>query len=49
LATGQLKDGSTFLEADSDFQHIGTAIRYFIDFEYPLINNKPQFAQITGI
>lgn len=36
LSTGQLKDGSTFLEADSDYQHIGTAIRYFIDYEYPI-------------
>jgi hypothetical protein len=36
LSTGQLKEGSTFLEADSDYQHIGTAIRYFIDYEYPI-------------
>lgn len=36
LATGQLKKGSTFLEEDSEFQHIGTAIRYFIDYEYPV-------------
>jgi hypothetical protein len=49
LSTGQLKDGSTFLEADSDYQHIGTAIRYFIDFEYPIINNRPNLATITGI
>jgi hypothetical protein len=49
LATGQLKEGSTFLEADSDYQHIGTAIRYFIDYEYPIIKSTPSFAQIIGI
>ena len=37
LATGQLKKGSTFLEEDSEFQHIGTAVRYFIDYEFPVI------------
>lgn len=36
LATGQLKKGSTFLEEDSEFQHIGTAIRYFVDYEFPI-------------
>jgi hypothetical protein len=35
LADGQLKEGSTFLEADGEYQHIGTAIRYFIDYEWP--------------
>ena len=49
LATGQLKEGSTFLEADSDYQHIGTAIRYFIDYEYPIVKTAPSFAQIVGI
>jgi hypothetical protein len=48
LATGQLKEGSTFLEADSDYQHIGTAIRYFIDYEYPIVKSTPSFAQIIG-
>lgn len=36
LATGQLKKGSTFLEEDSEYQHIGTAIRYFIDYDFPI-------------
>ena len=48
LATGQLKIGSTFLEEDSDYQHIGTAIRYFIDWEYP-ITGKMQRITIGGI
>ena len=37
LLTGQLKEGSTFLEADSEYQHIGTAIRYLVDYEWPVI------------
>lgn len=36
LATGQLKKGSTFLEEDGEYQHIGTAIRYFIEYEFPI-------------
>jgi hypothetical protein len=36
LATGQLKKGSTFLEEDGEYQHIGTAIRYFIDYDFPV-------------
>jgi hypothetical protein len=35
LATGQLKKGSTFLEEDSEYQHIGTAIRYFRRLRVP--------------
>lgn len=49
LATGQLKEGSTFLEADSDYQHIGTAIRYFIDYEYPVIGQGVQKVQLLGL
>jgi hypothetical protein len=54
LATGQLKKGkegkpgSTFLEEDSEFQHIGTAVRYFVDFEFP-IAGKMRRVEITGI
>jgi hypothetical protein len=48
LATGTLKQGSTFLEEDSDYQHIGTAIRYFVDYEYP-INATMQKVRLGGI
>ena len=37
LATGQLKKGSTFMEEDSEYQHIGTAIRYMCEVEFPII------------
>ena len=36
LATTQIKNGSTFLEEVSDYQHITTAIGYCIDYEWPL-------------
>lgn len=36
LATVQLKKGSSFQEAESDYQHITTAIGYMIDYENPI-------------
>lgn len=49
LATGQLQKGSTFLEADSEYQHIGTAIRYFIDYEFPVNSSASRQISIGGI
>jgi len=42
LATVQYKKGSTFLEEDSDFQHITTAIGYMIDYEFPITYSSGQ-------
>lgn len=39
LATGTLKKGSTFMEEETEYQHIGTAVRYFVDTEFPLEEN----------
>lgn len=36
LATVQLKKGSTFLEEESDVQHVTTAIGYMVDVEWPI-------------
>ncbi len=36
LSTVQIKKGSTFLEEDSEYQHITTAIGYCIDHEWPV-------------
>lgn len=37
LATVQVKEGSSFLEDDkNEYQHITTALRYFIDYEWPI-------------
>jgi hypothetical protein len=48
LSIIQLKEGSTFLEANSEYQHIGTAIRYLIDYEFP-IAQPMQTLQIVGL
>jgi len=48
LATGQLKKGSTFIEEDNEYQHIGTAVRYFIDYEFP-VADKAKLHTIGGI
>lgn len=37
LSTVQYKKGSTFLEDDSKYQHITTAIGYMIDYECPVV------------
>ncbi len=42
LATVQFKKGSTFLEEDSDYQHITTAIGYMIDYEFPINSGLSQ-------
>ena len=42
LATVQIKPGSTFLEVDSDYQHITTAIGYCVDYEWPIRYDRPQ-------
>lgn len=36
LATLQAKKGSTYQEEESDYQHITTAVRYFLDYEFPI-------------
>ena len=33
----------------SGFDHVVDAIGYFVAYRYPLVNNRPQFASITGI
>lgn len=49
LATGSLKKGSTFLEEDGEYQHIGTAIRYFVDTEFPVASQAMQKVGLGGI
>ncbi|GAA7757402.1 hypothetical protein RN01_22645 [Cupriavidus sp. SHE] len=41
LATTQLKEGSTFLEEETDYQHITTAIGYMVDVEFPALRPTP--------
>ena len=40
LAKLELKDGSTFLEKDTEYQHITTALRYYCAVEYPVQYEK---------
>lgn len=40
LATVQTKKGSTFLEEDSEYQHITTAIGYCVDYIWPASGKK---------
>jgi len=42
LATVQIKKGSTFLEEDSEYQHITTAIGYLVDYEWPITTKKEE-------
>jgi hypothetical protein len=42
LSTVQFKKGSTFLEEETEFQHITTAVGYMIDYEYPIIQPATQ-------
>lgn len=48
LATGTLKKGSTFLEEDGEYQHIGTAVRYMVEYEWP-IHDRPKDLSIGGL
>lgn len=45
LATVQTKKGSTFLEEDSEYQHITTAIGYCVDYLWPVTAEKKDFSK----
>jgi len=46
LSTVSVKQGSTFLEVEDDYQHITTAVGYCIDFEWQVRReNTPTFIQ----
>ena len=42
LSTVQTKKGSTFQEVETEFQHITTAIGYYIAYEFPIIKKMSQ-------
>lgn len=46
LSTCQLKEGSSFLEADSNYQHITTAVGYLVDYEWPVRPDKKEVSPI---
>ena len=47
LATVQTKEGSSYQEEESDYQHITTAVGYMVDYDFP-IAGKAQRARIVG-
>lgn len=49
LATVELKEGSSFQEKESDYQHVTTAIGYFIDVEYPTTPITAKTSRIFGV
>jgi hypothetical protein len=46
LATVQTKQGSTYQEEESDYQHITTAVRYFLDYEFPIVKRLAQVSPL---
>lgn len=49
LATVQLQEGSTFQEDQrNQYQHITTAIGYFVDFHWPAGRSREKNAKVTG-
>lgn len=48
LQTVTYKEGSTYQEVETQYQHITTAVGYMIDYEFP-ISGKPSFAKILGV
>lgn len=40
LTTVQFKEGSSYIEEESDYQHITTAIGYCVDYEWPAVGRK---------
>ena len=48
LSTVQVKDGSTFQEADSEYQHVTTAIGYYIHANYPISGGKTTIKTSIG-
>lgn len=49
LGTVQLKQGSTFIEEDSEYQHITTAVGYCVDYEWPITPPKLDLSTVNVI
>ena len=48
LSTGTLKEGSSFIEEVTEYQHIGTAIRYMVDYEWPALGSPGSTTSMYG-
>lgn len=49
LATVQLKKGSTFIEEDSETQHITTAVGYMVDYLFPILKDDVVKFKLKGL
>jgi hypothetical protein len=49
LATVQTKKGSTFLEEDSEYQHVTTAIGYCVDYLWSVVYKQEDYSHIQPI
>ena len=45
----QAYDKSGEPDKQGGFDHVVDAAGYFVSYRYPIVNNRPQFAQIVGI
>lgn len=48
LGTCTLKKGSSFLEEDGEYQHVGTAVRYLVDVLFPVVDNYAGEVRLKG-
>jgi hypothetical protein len=48
LAVGTLKKGSSFLEEEDEWQHVGTAIRYLVDLLFPVVVHSAGPIRVRG-
>ena len=46
LSTVQFKKGSSFLENETEYQHITTAVRYMMDYEHPVLRSTTVSARM---
>ena len=49
LSTVQYKKGSSFLEEETDYQHITTAFGYMIDYEFPVGQQVPDLFEVKFV
>lgn len=47
LSTVQRKKGSTFQEVETEYQHVTTAIGYFVDYEFPITRSGIRNTELT--
>jgi hypothetical protein len=49
LSTTQLKEGSSFQEKESNYQHITTALRYYTKVRFPIGGSGISVSKLKGV